>query len=64
MSELRGFKFVATLVWVFKKIESENKAKYNNFYRSSKADTIINGSYIDDVFQPIKIQLYERHKNI
>ena len=43
LSELGGFKFVATLVWVFKKIESENKTKYNDFYRSSKAEIIING---------------------
>ena len=29
--ELRGFKFVATLVLVFKKIKSDDKTKYDTF---------------------------------
>ena len=32
----QGFEFVATLVLVFKKIESEEKTKYDNFYLNSK----------------------------
>ena len=36
-----------------KKIESEDKIKYDNFYSSSKAEIIINESDIDDVFQSI-----------
>ena len=48
MTELRGFKFVATLVLVLKKIESEDKIKYDTFYSHSKAETIINESDIDD----------------
>ena len=42
-----------TLVLVFKKIESEDKTKYDNFYSSSKAEIIIDESDIDDVFQSI-----------
>ena len=38
---------------MFKKIESEDKTKYDNFYSSSKSETIINESDIDDVFQSI-----------
>ena len=53
MTQLKGFKFVTTLVLVFKRIESESKTKYNNFYSSSKAEIIINESHIDDVFQLI-----------
>ena len=53
MSELREFKLVATLVLVFKKIENEDKTKYDNFYSSSKAEIIINESDIDDMFQSI-----------
>ena len=53
MSELRGFKFVTTLVLVFKKIESKDKTKFDNFYSSSKAEIIINESDIDDVFESI-----------
>ena len=30
--ELKGFKFVATLVLVFKQIESADKTKYDHFY--------------------------------
>ena len=51
LTQLKGFKFVATLV--FKKIESEDKTKYDNFYSSSKVEKVINESDIDDVFQSI-----------
>ena len=51
MTQLKGFKFVTTLVLVLKKIESEDKTKYDNFHSSSKAEIIINESDIDDVFQ-------------
>ena len=51
MTQLKDFKFVTTLVLVFKKIESEDKTEYGNFYSSSKAEIIINESDIDDVFQ-------------
>ena len=51
--QLNGFKFVTTLVLVFKKIESKDKTKYDNFHLSSKSEIIINGSDIDNVFQSI-----------
>ena len=38
-----------TLALVFKKIESEDKTKYDTFYSSSKAGIIINESDIDDI---------------
>ena len=41
---------MVTLVLVFKKIENEDKTKYDNFYSSSKAEIIINES---DVFQSV-----------
>ena len=44
---------MATLVLVFKKIESKDKTLYDNFYSSSKAEIIINESNIDDVFESI-----------
>ena len=44
MTQLTGFKFVATLALVFQKIESEDKTKYENFYSSSKAEIRINES--------------------
>ena len=53
LTQLKDFKLVTTLVLVFKKIESEDKTKYDNFYSSSKEEMIINGSGIDDTFQPI-----------
>ena len=53
MTQLKGFKFVTTLVLVFKKIESEDKTKYDNLYSSSIAEIIINESDIDDWFQSI-----------
>ena len=52
--ELKGFKFVTTLVLVFKKIKSEDKTNYGSFYSTSKAEIIINESdIIDDVFLSI-----------
>ena len=53
MTQLKGFKFVTTLVFVFKKIETEDKTKYDTFYSDSKAEIIINESDIDDLFQSI-----------
>ena len=53
LSQLRGFKFVTTLGLVFKKIESEDKRKYDNFCSSSKAEIINNAKDIDDAFQSI-----------
>ena len=32
LAQLKGFRFVASLVLVFKKIKSKNKTKYDNFY--------------------------------
>ena len=40
------------LVLEFEKRESDEK-KYDTFCLNSKAETIVNESYIDDVFQPI-----------
>ena len=53
--QLKGFKVVTTLLLVFKKIESEDKTDYDNFYSSSKAEININESDIDDVFQSINL---------
>ena len=51
MSELRGFKFVTTLVLEFKKIENDDETKYSTFYSNSKAETIIDENDIDDIFE-------------
>ena len=42
-----------TLVLVFKKTESEDKTKYDNFYLSPKAKVIINECDTGDVLQSI-----------
>ena len=42
---------------MLKRIESEDKTKYYNFYSSSKAEIIINESDIDGVFQTIYIAI-------
>ena len=36
LTQLKGFKFVATPVLEFKKIEKEDKTKYDIFYSNSK----------------------------
>ena len=53
LTQLKGFKFVTALVLVFENIESKDKAKFNNFHSSSKAQIIINKNDIDDVIQSI-----------
>ena len=45
--------FGTTLVLLFKKIESDDKTKYDTFFSHSKVETIINESGIDDVFESI-----------
>ena len=42
MAQLKSFKFVTALVLVFKKIENEDKTKYDTFYSHSNAETILN----------------------
>ena len=55
---------MTTLVLIFKKIESEDKTKYETFYSHSKVEIIINESDNNHVFQSIytasitKIQKY------
>ena len=53
LPQLRGFKCITTFVLVFKKMESEDKTKYDNFYSSSKAETIINESDNENLFKSI-----------
>ena len=52
LTEFREIKLV-TLVFVFKKIESDDKRKYDKFYSHSKTQTIINESDTDDVFESV-----------
>ena len=62
LSELRGFKFVTALVSALRKIESEDKTKYDNFHSGSKGE-INNYQSIDDVFESM-LQLYQTYKNL
>ena len=62
MTELKGFKFVATLVLEFKKIENYDQKKCSTFYSNSKAETIINESDIDDVFESIYSTIISNRK--
>ena len=57
---------MTTLVIVFKKIETEDEAKYDNFYLSSKTEIIINESDIHNVFQSIYTKIItniQRYRN-
>ena len=42
---------MTALALVFKKIESEDKTKFDIFYSNPKAEIIINESYIVDAFE-------------
>ena len=41
------------MVLEFKQIESDDETKYSTFYLPSKAETVINESDIDDVFESV-----------
>ena len=58
-TELKEFKFVMTLVLQSKKRESDDETKYSSFYSTSKAETIVNESEIDDVYESIIVRLYQ-----
>ena len=60
----QGLKFLSTLVLVFKKIETEYKTKYDNFYSNSKAEIIINDSDIDNVFESIYTTIISNMQNL
>ena len=53
MTKLRAFQFVTTLFLEFENIESDDKTKYDTYYSQSKAETIINESDIDYIFESI-----------
>ena len=53
MLESKDLKFVTTLVLEFKKIQSDDKTLNDTFYSNSKAETIINWSNIDCIFESI-----------
>ena len=55
LAQLKSFQFVITFVLVLKKIESEDKTKYDTFYSNAKEEIVINESDINDVFQSIDI---------
>ena len=60
LNQLKGFKFVTTLVLEFKKID--DSTKYDNFIWTQKAKKIISESDIDDVFESIETKLYKPYK--
>ena len=62
MTRLNGFKFVTTLFLVFKKIEGDDKTRYDNYYSYSRAETNIYESHIDDVFNQSTLQVDQTHK--
>ena len=64
LSELGGFKFVTTLVSKLKKTESDDETKYTTFYSNSNAETIINESDIDDIFESIYREIVSNIQNI
>ena len=48
LNEIRGFKFVMTLV---KKTKKKDEKKYGTFCSISKAETIIHNTVIDSIFE-------------
>ena len=65
LNKLSAFKFVIDFVLKLKKALNEDETKYSTFYLNPKAEIIIHGSDIDNVFESIyntvvtKIQQYQ-----
>ena len=53
LTQVKGFKFVITLILMFEKIESEDKTKYDTFCSNSKVKIIVNESDINDLCESI-----------
>ena len=53
LAQLKGFRFMKTLFLMLKRVDSQDKTKYDNFYLNSKAETIFNDSDINEVFESI-----------
>ena len=57
LCEFRCFKFVTTLIFEFKKIETVDETKHIIFYLNSKAEIVIDEIDIDDVFESIYVTI-------
>ena len=53
LTGLKGFKLMTTFILEFRKIEIDNKIKYNTFYSNSKAEIFINEKDTDNVFESV-----------
>ena len=53
---------MTTLFLVFKKIEGDDKTRYDNYYSYSRAETNIYESHNDDVFNQSTLQVDQTHK--
>ena len=53
LPKLQGCEFVATLALEFIKLKNDNKTIYCTSYLNSKAETVINESLMDDIFESI-----------
>ena len=53
MTDLKELRFLATFALEFKNIKTDDETKYSTFYPSSKAETVINKSDINDAFESV-----------
>ena len=63
LSELRGFKFVTTLVLESKKIESNDESKYSTFYSNSKQKELLMKVILMRYLDQFILQLCQTCKN-
>ena len=64
LTELKGFKFVTTLVLVFKKIESDEKTKHDTFIQSQKQKQLPMKVILMMYLNQSILQLYQTYKNL
>ena len=59
LTELKGFKFMMTLVLEFKKIESDDKTIYNMFCLNSKSEKLLMKEILIMYFNHFVLRLYQ-----
>ena len=62
MADLREFNFVVTLVFLLKKIESDDKTKYDTFYSHPKEKQLLIKVTFMMYLNQSKLQLYQTYK--
>ena len=60
LNEYRGFKFVITLLWKFRKIINKDLTRYTMFCLNSNAGKVIYDTEINSIFESVYIKIIKK----